>query len=287
MALSTFSTPPSQATDAAFRVWGKAISDALTAVGVALSGDTGQIDWAAVVTPAAGNTSKGYEIRIFADALQATVPIFIKIEYGSGAAATSPALWITVGIATDGAGTLTGAMTTRRQLLTAGNSATSYVSRATGDPNRVALWTWTDAGAVTYAMYLSIERTHDTAGADTSEGFTLLCGWGAVANVQLVTYLFGTGVVSTETLLPALMPSVGTGASGAAVALYPIFPTKGVYLNPLANVLIAFQANVTPGTPISFTYYGAMKAFIPLNNNTIVSGVRGSVAGTCYLVRNE
>jgi hypothetical protein len=287
MALSTFSTAPSQADDATFRVWGKAISDALTAVGVAKSGDTGQIDWAAVVTPAAGNTSKGYEIRVFADALQATVPIFIKIEFGSGAAATSPALWITVGIATDGAGTLTGAVTTRRQLTTAGNSATTYVNRVTGETNRVALWTWTDAGVVTYAMQVSIERTHDAAGADTNEGFTLLSGFGSSAQVQLVTFLFGTGVVSTETLLPALLPSVGTGASGAAVALYPIFPTKGVYLNPLANVLIAFQANVTPGTPISFTYYGATKAFIPLNNNTIGCAVRGAVAGTCYLVRNE
>jgi hypothetical protein len=93
--------------------------------------------------------------------------------------------------------------------------------------------------------------------------------------------------VSTETLLPALLPSVGTGSTGSAVALYPIFPTKGVYLNPLANVLIAFQANVTPGTAISFTYYGATKAFIPLTNVATPSGVRGSVAGTCYLVRNE
>lgn len=287
MALSTFSTPPSQATDAAFRVWGKAISDALTAVGVALSGDTGQIDWATVVKPAAINTSQGYEIRVFSDALQATVPIVIKIEFGSAAAATTPALWITVGIATDGAGTWTGAVTTRRQLIGTDYSATSWANRVTGDTNRVALWTWTDAGYSSYARYFSIERTHDAAGVDTNEGFTLLCGYGAVANVQLVVFLFGTGVVSTETLLPALLPSVGTGASGAAVALYPIFPTKGVYLDPLANVLVAFQATVTPGTQISFTYYGSTKAFMPLNNNTTVSGVRGSVAGTCYLVRNE
>lgn len=287
MALSTFSTAPQQDTDAHFRVWGKAISDALTAVGAALSGDTGQIDWATVTFPASGNLSKGYEIRVFADALQATVPLVIKIEYGSGSTAASPGLWITVGIATDGAGTLTGATTTRRQLMAGTSAATAYASRVTGATNRVALWAWVDAGSANYSFSFSIERTHDAAGADTSEGFTLLSGYGSVAQLQLVVFLFGSGVVSTETLLPALMPSVGTGANGAAVALYPIFPTKGVYLNPLANVLVAFQANVSPGTQISFTYYSATRAFMPLNNNATPSGVRGSVAGTCYLVRDE
>ena len=287
MALSTFSTPPSQTTDAEFRVWGKAISDALTAVGVAKSGDTGQINWATVTTPTYYHTAQGYEIRVFSDALQTSVPVVLKIEFGAGYNSASPCLWITVGTATNGAGTFVGAQTTRRELTGAGANATSYVTRVTGDTNRVAVWTWTDAWVVTYAMYFSVERTHDAAGADTNEGFTLLCGFGAVANVQLVVYLFGSGVVSTETLLPALLPSVGTGSTGSAVALYPIFPTKGVYLNPLANVLIAFQANVTPGTPLSFTYYGATKAFIPLTNVATPSGVRGSVWGTCYLVRNE
>jgi hypothetical protein len=291
MALVTFAQAPKQSSDALFRLWGKALSDALTAAGMtklSAGASSGQIDWAAVVMPSVNATASGYEMWAFSDALHTgATSMFLKLEYGGGTAFASPAIWVTVGTAHDGAGALTGVTTTRRMLTCGGSSATAtWVCRVTASTNRVAVWMWTDAAATTYSMYFSLERTHDAAGADTNEGFTLLTGY-ASGSLSLIVYLYGTGVVSTETLLPALLPSVGTGASGAAVALYPIFPTKGVYLNPLANVLIAFQANVTPGTQISFTYYGATKAFMPLNNTSTPSGVRGSVAATCYLVRDE
>jgi ABC-type amino acid transport system permease subunit len=100
-------------------------------------------------------------------------------------------------------------------------------------------------------------------------------------------YAFGVGIVTTETVIPALLPSVGTGASGSAVALYPIFLTKGVYLNPLANLLVCFQANITVGVQIAFTYYGSTKLYMPINNTSMPSVVRGSVAASCYLMRDE
>lgn len=294
MGLSTFAQAPKQSSDALFRLWGGSagLSGALAAAGLtklSAGESSGQIDWATVACPAAINTAQGYEMWRFSDALHTgTTSVFIKIEYGSGGAATSPALWVTVGAAHDGAGTLTGITTTRRQLPCSGNSATAtWVSRVSASTNRVCVFMWTDAAATTYSMFFAVERSHDASGTDTSEGWTLLSGYGAVGNLQLVLYLVGTGVVSTETLLPALLPSVGTGASGSAIALYPIFPTKGVFMNPMRDVLIAFQANLTPGTQISFTYYGSTKLYMPLNNTSTPSGVRGSVSGTCYLVRDE
>src|SRR5688572_17990860 len=98
----TFDTTHSSA--ATFAVWGKALSDALTEKGLPKTADTGQINW---LSPPAyngtGGTAMGYENRRFDDALQATAPIFIKIEYGTGASSTNkaPGIWVTVGTGSD------------------------------------------------------------------------------------------------------------------------------------------------------------------------------------------
>jgi hypothetical protein len=289
MALSTFSVAPQQAADATFRLWGKGLSDAMTAAGLTKlsAGEaSGQIDWATVAFPAAGDTSKGYEFWRFSDALHAAGSyVFIKIEYGSGTAATSPAIWVTIGTSHDGAGALTGLTTVRRQIKSGGNTATAYTCRVSGGTDRITVVMWADAVAVTYSWMFSIERTLDAAGANTVTGILFMNHYTSAS--QNVAYTFAAGVVSTETALPALLPSVGSGATGTAVAVYPLFFTQGVYFNPLANVIMCFGANFTPGTPVSFTYYGSTKAYMPISNAALLPIVRGTVGLAGFLVRNE
>src|SRR3954452_19330861 len=93
--------------DAEFRTWGSAIGPQIAAMGLVQTADTGQINWATVLRPGL-NTSAGYEIWRFADALQATKPVFIRIEYGIAAVTDRMRIIARVGTATDGAGTLTG-----------------------------------------------------------------------------------------------------------------------------------------------------------------------------------
>lgn len=88
------------------RLWAKEVSDALAAAGLVLHTDTGQIDFT-TVTWTAANTVSGYQIWKFSDALQATKPIYIKLEYGTNNS-NGPQMWITVGIGTNGAGLITG-----------------------------------------------------------------------------------------------------------------------------------------------------------------------------------
>jgi hypothetical protein len=287
MALVTASVLWKQTSDAEFRAWGKAMSDAMTAVGVPKTADTGQIDWSAVTYPSSSSIVKGYEIRKFNDTLQATQPVLIKFEWGSGGFATVPVWYITIGTATDGAGNLTG-LTTVRKAMTGVAQTVPYTLRVSGDVNRLMIATLVDSGAVANSQLAVVERTHDSAGGDTAEGLIYALNAGAVAAIVQAAYLFGVGVTGSETaVFAALLPSVGTGANGSAVALYPIFCTKGVYFNPFLNILVAFQANVTPGTQLSFTYYGATRAFMPLNNASVGCAVRGAVAGTCVIVRDE
>src|SRR5260221_233749 len=99
-------------TDTDFRNWIIGVHNALAAVGLTNTADTGQINTVTVTKPVATQTAAGFEIWRFSDALQATVPIFIKVEYGV-AGVLRPAMWITVGTTTNGAGTLGGQLTSR------------------------------------------------------------------------------------------------------------------------------------------------------------------------------
>jgi hypothetical protein len=109
VAAATINALPDNSTLANYLAWAKGIADALkTLPGLAQSADTGQINWASVAAVPGVNAYSGYEIYRLNDSLDATAPVFIKIEYGTGASVNQPALRISVSTATNGAGTLTG-----------------------------------------------------------------------------------------------------------------------------------------------------------------------------------
>jgi len=102
------STTNDVSTDAQFRAWASAIHNALSAVGLVNTSDTGQINLATVTNPGA-NTSGGYEIWRFNDANQSNDPIYFKIEYGCGTTTSRPSLRWTFGTGSNGSGTISNA----------------------------------------------------------------------------------------------------------------------------------------------------------------------------------
>src|SRR4051794_39931473 len=119
MTTTTASLTFDNSSDALFRAWASGISNALGTVGLVKTGDTGQIDFSSVARPTANSQAMGYEIWRFNDSLQATRPVYFKIEYGAGVASVAgapPGIWLTVGTGSNGAGTITGApiIATRR-----------------------------------------------------------------------------------------------------------------------------------------------------------------------------
>src|SRR3954454_8298219 len=111
MATDQRTLPGDFTSDAVFRSWGSGVSAQLAAIGLVRTADTGQIDWTTVAKPASG-VFGGYEIWRFDDALQATAPVFIKVEYGISNT-TTLMLGLTVGTGTNGAGTLTGQVSSK------------------------------------------------------------------------------------------------------------------------------------------------------------------------------
>lgn len=206
-------------TDAAFRAWGLRIAQAFATCGLVQTADTGQINWTTVTrdTGISGTESiRGYEMYRFNDTLQATKPIFVKFEYGhinnynnyyNYFANTLPVIYITVGTATNGAGTLTGALTSTRTrflggtpwginssngsnpstapstsspMLAAGSAAESYLNMAIGatslaQPNYNAFYS--SQGSCFPAM-LCIERTRNADGTANGDGVIMwTCKW--------------------------------------------------------------------------------------------------------------
>jgi hypothetical protein len=133
--------------DAAFRAWGSSFSNALLTVGLTKTADTGQIDWLTVTKPLANNTA-GYEIWRFNDALQSTMPIYMKFWFNSGTNIIYPTMNVQFGTGSDGAGNLTGP------------SAVFGSDDVYSSPNRV--FTGTTPGALTYPSYFCYNTTYGT-----------------------------------------------------------------------------------------------------------------------------
>ena len=202
MATSVQSTTWRNTTSEEFRRWGKAISDGVRAVGLVQTADTGQINWATVAAPTSGSavgTVQGHEIWQFDDALQATAPIFVKIEYGARVATAFPEMWVTLGCGSDGAGNVTGILAPRR----AGTVRSSAWGTAgfrgdaiepiyiSSDGSSLCIAPRTGAlgaGSPVHVPTFVIDRSRDSSGAATAAGGVILtAGDGAVASTESVS----------------------------------------------------------------------------------------------------
>jgi hypothetical protein len=262
--------PGSFSTDADFRNWGSGLSAQFAAVGLVKTSDTGQIDWSTVLKPSGGAQQRGYEVWRFNDALQATKPVFIRIDFGSSSSgSTLPGLWVNVGTATNGTGTLTGQVGTSRQV--SSSSATSGVTYCSGNSSRLTLVSNVSSANTLIQVY--VERTKTGAGVDTGDGIVRF--FGGFGSYQFIPFV---GPIPAEVSSnPALdSNSGGVSALGTDVMLSP---TVVFYGKPLFASWCAYKnTDITGLTPITFTYLGAVRTYLPLG--AIASNAQNNVNST-------
>lgn len=85
-------------TDAGFRLWGKAITDLLDAMG--MTQDYSNIDWSTVTLPTVAGNSAGKRVYKFNDSLSGTREIYVALDFGRGSTTSATfafKLLITVG----------------------------------------------------------------------------------------------------------------------------------------------------------------------------------------------
>lgn len=236
MATDTRLAAFNSATVTNYRAWAQAIHDGLQAVGMVQTADTGQINLTTVALPGAGNFG-GYEIWRFADALQATAPVFMKIEYGNGANTNTAIMRVTVSNATNGAGTLNGSMVTGSPVIT---------GQSTTETNQTPFLFCGDTSSVVFALsaqiaangfqpsMVMIERTRNADGTPNGDGlaFSTVQGYGSVngavfgdSTTQVLSFLT-TAISGVGRWLPIANPAVfaywdAAGSVGTDINLFP------------------------------------------------------------------
>ena len=261
MAGNTLNLRYDNSTDIIFKEWAKGLSDQLIAAGWTRTADTGQIDWTAITRPTVANTSQGYEIFQMNDVLQATAPIFLKVEYGSGGNILYPSIWLTAGVATSGAGALTGNITTRQQLQSGGNTTALQAHKFDGANNRFVCALAPEFNGAANMIAFGIERTHGDDGSDTDAG-ALFFGIGSGVKVQAPLPKAGTGASpATEGALGCMTPLSATSVRGTDIGLFPVFPFLGRMLNPYRNLMVYFNNEITANLTITATHYGLAHTF--------------------------
>lgn len=273
-------------TDANFRLWGKMVNDAFTAFGWTKTSDTGQIDWTTVLKPATTATVQGYEIWKAGDALAATNPIFIKIEYASGSSnVTNAALFLTVGTGSNGAGTITGFSVARTQLRSSNTSAVAQVHLFSGTSSRITACIGYGYNTVSAIMLFTVERTRDTSGAENAEGFVVALGSSAITqSFQFISYVGGAGPACPH--WPTYIPPQG-GSSGSSIALFPFYPSKGIFLNPIIGLMGYVNATIADGATPSLALYGSNRNYLALGARASIGTFLGGASSPTLLMLAE
>lgn len=298
MATSNFLAVPTNSSDALFRAWSSGLSTALAACGLVnhtpnianvlgIGASGGELTWANIVAPSSIRETKGFEIWCFDDDLQATLPIYIKIKYGSSSSnVLVPRLSIQVGISCDASGELANATT---EIDIGGTSTTTalncYISSDGGRVN-VAMFTTTSNG---YTIIFYVERLKDNDGNPTAEGVNLLCA-GTYESTTSFTqkYLPSSGSQRTTSSPMCAAPSSGTGSYGDNIGLYPIYPNLGYAANPDMGALVYFLTDIaSAGSPITVNIYGEDHIFITSGGINATAEVNGNAADYGLAVRYE
>lgn len=270
--------------DAAFRVWVSGIDAALVACGLVNTADTGQLDPATALKPVAAGVA-GYRIYRFADSLQATMPIFIKVSFGAlGSGVTTPRLVVQIGTATNGAGVLTGVTTGSRTLdgstaPVAGETRNAYTSGAQAGNARICHTNGVDAafGSTAYNRVIgfTVERQKDATGNDLPDGVHF--SWWSTTFSGHQSFNATGLTAAIESTLPILAPSQTMG-SGADVGMSPMYPIFGKLLPPVLSLLGYWQNDLQTLVPVPVSLYGVARNYLPLGPNSYGSWHRGGTS---------
>jgi hypothetical protein len=286
MTTVAYSSPIGYSTTAQLRAWVLELHNALIAAGMVQHTDTGQVD-PTTMTLAAVNVSSGYKIYRFNDSLQATAPIYIKLEFGLVGNATTPGCWLTVGTGTNGSGTINGLSITRVaivlqvQILSETRPFLTNICVQDGYlavlHKRQSLGLTTGSNDVNFAFVVS--RTVDDAGALTAEGVRVAYTQATTsAAMAAVTLKFSTSYNSGASVnWIAKYGAVASAYHGAGVI--GIFKGVGslprVYIDPF--IVGYLRTELINNSTFSFAAVGGVsRTYLAVGDNISHMGFGGT-----------
>lgn len=254
--------------DATWRAMLAAIKTNIEAMGWVQTSDTGQLDVTTSLKPTTTNQSRGYLLWRANDALAGSYPMILRMEFGSSGSTTQYRCDITVGSVTDGAGTIspTSNFYNRGFKDFPASSTTAYECYFCGDVNRLAFVLFDNHPSGTSALLgVSVERTHDSSGADTNVGIFATTSRGLIDQWHRMIPYSGT-MAPVETKFMGPVPVNNGTLIGTSVGLFPIFPLYVVSLNQSVCWATYVPADISGNTIITFTMYGVTMTFLTMRN---------------------
>jgi hypothetical protein len=284
MASTSFIKQAGIADDAAFRVLGLLISNALDTIGLIKTADTGQIDWATVTKPATYPLMAGYEIRqLPAGTLQTDNPVIVKISYGTGASATLFGMTFQFGHTTNGAGAFTGTASGTHVSYSRGNSTNGSLCFASCDEEHfsMALFCGIAGSTTQYYVICGVDRLRDADGVALSTGINVVI----MGNTTPIQFILpsGAGAQFPSTPLAQVMALYPGGLNapltvGQAMCFSHIYPFMGCAGNPDMNFIV-YPAAIMPlpgGCAMQFPVYGVLHTFILAGSYTSTYGLNSA-----------
>lgn len=286
-----------------FKAWAQAISSFFSTAGWVQTSDTGQVNWSTIASvPTAGNFV--YEVWKPGDALTA---YYVKIEYGSNSSSGSnPQMALTIGTATNGAGTLTGFVTTRQATLIPsanGGASVQYQCHFSGDTGRMCVMMWRDFAK---PVFFALLRSKNSSGTNTSVHASILIAVndGGSANQPgfYQTIVFGSGVTpanainnSPNSVWPAAFSNhrlnLGTDNQFGNVTLFEVSADIGFMDNPFWEVITCCANDITEGCqysiPAAQLPYGVSHNYLASKNGVFLYILNNSIGKAAILMAYE
>lgn len=231
MAKRIYSTAIETASDAGFQAWTTELYNELVAAGLVQTSDTGQLNVPVSASVPGNNTAAGYWVFRFDDALQGSAPIYLKIEVGLATNNQRPGIWVTVGTGSNGSGTITGTVVSRRAIV---NSTENLASTSTPYPTYINHeegffgFCFKIGSASGGRAWLFVCRTVDDLGAPTADGYAVFAQ-NVTASDGFAAFGKWGGYSASDTAkawtsVPGVLSSSAVGSDYQAFKVYGAFP---------------------------------------------------------------
>ena len=140
-------------------------------------------------------------------------------------------------------------------------------------------------------MLISIERTHDAGGNNTTEGVLFFMAGtaynGTGTGLALLFWSPSSGATASEGTTGLFTPANSLSGTGNIIQLYPCYTSRGLFLNPAMNYMFGSIYNTTPYSQLSFPYYGAMHNYLTLGANLWTNRSSVTASSLNYMIRWE
>jgi hypothetical protein len=200
-------------TEANWRAWAQKVHDAIAAVGLVQTSDTGQITISSATMPGTSAFATGYEMWRFDDAAQSTDPIFLKLEYGKGSAATRPALRCQWGTGSNGSGTLTNANAAAQTASATGTPTTGRIYASFADGVFALCVSPAQTGT---SMFIATERLRGISDGELISGdwYTLIFYGSGFSSLNMYIRSGGAWTQATHSSVESSVAASGVVAVG-------------------------------------------------------------------------